>query len=570
MCGFFQCKFGFQIELVFRKRLNFRALRGKENDQIYIVCEKPIEAKKEVIFYVKTGTNDIRNMRNNQIRNEFASIVWECYTEQGYERIKCKDYTGCFLQDGEIRFQIPDVTMALHTKVPEQGYVIRGTLRKSHYDIPPTLLSISGFLFEAWQKETRSVCYTFQNNMQIRLYCDLLEEEYVNVFCKENKGESYRLYKADDTGEAIGRYYQKNHFAYGVYEFTFDRKKHSYGPGKLKDAVKIVAYNEHMMRRYEIGTVYGYDEQEISLPMSHIVPESFSVIAQRLDENGEEIYDFVKPNHSRDGELYYILKENEGKILILDAGDFIDARLFIGGCSVTAGEEGNVRKNNVFLPVGYDSDVVFTNPAAGTGGRFAETTEDVRRRFLNDMNHPYVAVKESDYERLVKEIPELCIHKVRAMIHQKQNEVLIVAKPYATTRFPKLSELYQKAIYQYLENKRLLSTIIKVVQPNYIPIDVRGTIYVKRHYEHSRETIVDFLNHKLDYINGEEGFGSIIKFDEVFHGIEELECVEFVYELELHPQNNQYALQSGMDIQLDKTGLCYPGEFYLEVNTYIQ
>ncbi|MDD2972848.1 MAG: baseplate J/gp47 family protein [Lachnospiraceae bacterium] len=541
-----------------------------EKQEIYLVFHKAIPKKQEVLCYVRTDTSKVRNLKNSRIRNEFANIKWECYTDNGFQKVKCKDYTGNFLLNGEIRFQIPEVEMKACEMLPNGGYTIRGTLCKANYDLAPSLLSISGFLFEAWQKDTRAVCYTFQNNRQIRLYCDLLEEDYVNVFCRENKGESYRLYQVNNQPDQTGRYYEKRRIDFGVYEFIFDRDRYQYGPGRLKDAVKIVAYNEQMMRQYELGVVYGYDEQEITLPVKHIVPESFSIIAERISKEGDKIYDFVKPNRDGEGELYYILQEHEGKILIMDAGDFIDARLLLGGCSVTAGEEGNVLENNIFLPVGYDSEVIFTNPARGAGGRFSETLDEVKKRFLQDINHPYTAVKGEDYEKLVKEIPELCIHKVKAMVNQKENEVRVVAKPYSSVRYPKLSELYQNAIYQYLDQRRLLSTVIKVIQPNYVGIDVRGTIYVKKHYEHSREQIEALLNRKLDYVNGEEQFGATVKFDEIFHEIEELECVEFVYELALYPQNSKYAIQKGMDIELDNSCLSYPGEYYLEVNTYIQ
>lgn len=540
-------------------------------DAIYLVCEKQPEVGSEVIFFVKTESNSVRNKSNIRVQNEFANITWEVYTERGYEGIKCRDYTGALLFDGELRFRIANNPMVLCDEVPESGYVIKGTLKKAEYDISPRLLSIHGFLLEAWQKENRSICHTFQKNVQIRLYCDLLEEDYVHVFCKENKGESYRLYRSTNNDREEGRLYKKERYGYGIFEFTFDKSKFKYGPAKLKDAVKIVAYSEEMMRQYELGVVYGYDEQEIELPSKNIVSESFSIIAERINASGDKIYDFVKPKQESDGALHYILKETEGKICILEAGDFIDATLFLCNCSVTKGAEGNIRANNIFLPIGYeDSQVIFTNPTSGMGGRFKETLEEVRRRFIQDLNKPYVAVEAKDYERLVQEIPELCIHKVKAMIGQNENEVIVVAKPYANTPLPQLPALYQKAIYQYLENRRLLSTRIKVVQPNYVAIDVRGVIYVKKHYENSKEQIESYLNQNLDYVKGKHNFGELMKFDEIFYGIENLECVELVYELAIYPQNSKYAIMQGMDIKLIDTCLCYPGEYYLDINTYMQ
>ena len=120
-----------------------------------------------------------------------------------------------------------------------------------------------------------------------------------------------------------------------------------YAPEKVKNAIRIVAYTEEMMRSYAIGTVLGYDKQTLKLPVRHVVADSFSIIAERLDEQGRPVYDFVRPEREENGNFYYHLYENEGTICIEDAGDFIGAQLYVAGCAVTNGPEGNIRSGSV-------------------------------------------------------------------------------------------------------------------------------------------------------------------------------------------------------------------------------
>lgn len=322
------------------------------------------------------------------------------------------------------------------------------------------------------------------------------------------------------------------------------------------------------MRRFYLGTVQGYDAQELELPAKNIVAESFCIIAKRTDENGEDIFDFVRPNHYEEDSLTYYLLENEGKIVIEDAGAFIGATLYMGSCSVTRGQEGNIREGNRFRTGKSLQGLVFVNAGPGTGGCFRESIADVRERFLADMNKPYIAVTAADYETIVKSAPGLCIHKVRAVLREERNEVQIAVKPGTDERFPKLSDTYRKSLEQLLEKKRLLTTRVEIVQPVYLPINVKGVIYVKRHYEREQGLIERTIQEQLDYLESERGFGEVLKFDEVFRAVENLECVEYIYDLALYPQYPGAAKIRDNDIYPNADCLCYAGDIQLEIRNY--
>ena len=539
--------------------------KPKVGMELYFVIDNLGEAGDEIICYADLEEPYMRNPIEGS--QPFAKIQWQCFTKRGFVDMRQKDYTEGFLQSGELRLRIPKEGAVVYDELPEKGYVIKGILQKADYDIPPKLHNFYGFLFEVWQKDTHSVCYTFQKQDVIEVYSDILEEGYWQVFCREEEEDSYRLYEDAGNLPVTGRYYQVERLGFGRYQFMFDKNKYGYSAGSYINGIKLVAYNEEMMQQYYLGELYGYEKQRIDLPIKNLIREGFAVIARRVNEAGEPVYDFIKPDSQKENEFLYTLYEAEGWIQIEEAMDFVGAKLFLCGCASTQGEEGNVRAGNKFMPAGYQTQISFHNPAKGSSGRLLESLSEVRQRFIEDVNEHYTAVEVSDYERIVKTTPGLCIHKVKAVMNKEKNQVQIAVKPYSKENYPKLSQLYQNAIYERLEGRRLLTTKIELMQPVYVEVSVQGTIYAKSHYEGSREQIEKVVREELDYINSNKNFGQRLHFDELFHKIEALDCVEFVYELTANSKNNQFAVKVGLDIQPADHCLLIPGEINLEINT---
>lgn len=537
-------------------------------DSLYFVANRLPEAGEEVIFYLTVADRYNRNPFEKKGGNLFAQMKWECYTENGYEQMNVTDHTGCFLLSGEIRMRMPDKKAVPCPELSEEGYVIRVTLMQADYDVRPKLTSVQCFLFEVWQRETKSACHTFNKLSQVTLVNEFAEEGYLHVFCKEEKGSSYRKYEEWAGEEANGRFFERRQERYGVNTFSFDKRKYGFGPEKLKNAVKVMVYGEEMMRRYYLGEVRGFDDQTIELPMKNIVADSFSIIAKRINEQGEEIYDFVRPNRYEEEALTYHLLENEGKIVIEDAGEFIGAVLYMGGCSVTRGEEGNIRAGSCLKAGGFSEPIRFCNPGPGTGGRFRESIQDVKNRFIEDVKKSYTAVTASDYERLVRETPALCIDKVRAVLDIQNNRVKIAVKPGTDEEFPQLSATYKRALEQQIESRRLLSTKVEIVSPAYLPVNVSGVLYVKRHYGDVLSLAEQTIREKLDYIHSDRNFGEVLKFDEVFQALEALPCVAYIYDLSLFPQYSNMGHLQENDIVPEDNCLCYAGRISLEIRSY--
>lgn len=539
--------------------------KPKAGMELFIVLDKPLLPMEKGILYAKTDNRHHRNAFVDGMEQMFCEIEWSCYTAEGFVPMQVEDETRGFLTSGKIQFTQPKEQPVPMEESLFRGYVWRGYLKRADYDVAPVLSYLTGFLFPVVQKETLVITHTFQKPSEVFLNCGMLETGYVRVFCKEQKGNSYRMYQECVGEPEQGRFYYRQKTAFGSHSFHFDRELFGYAPWYAKNAVKIVLYNEEMMRKYYLGEVLGYDMQEIKLPKEHIVTAAFSLIAERDAEDGGKKYDFVKPGRIKEQEFSYHLFENEGKIMILNAGDYIGAKLYLASIAVTLGEEGNVRAGNLFWPEGYQEDIQFVNPIAGSGGRFQETVEDVRKRFIADLNTPYTAVLGTDYEVLAKQVPGLCISKVHAWMDEEKNEVQVVALPDIPDRFPRLSDLYKNELEKWLDNHRLLSTRVCVRQPVYQAVTVSGTIHVRPHYENCREEIEKVLRRELDYVHGKQNFGEILHFEQLFHSVEGLECVGYLSDFSIAVEGGGNAKAEGADIHPSDNCLLYPGKMKLDI-----
>lgn len=535
--------------------------------QIYFVFDKPLKPGEQGIIHMEVSDNDRRNPFDESQKNLFADFKWECFCDEGFVPMEVDDGTNNFLVDGEIIFTQPKQTAAVYEDGNIKGYVWRAEVEASSYDTAPSVRHISGFLFQVIQKDTLAITHSFQKSTDIYMQCNMLEDGYIGVFAKEQKGSSYRKYEEYNQitygNNAKGRFYRKIEAGYGRARFEFDKETFGYEPANIKNPVKIVIYNEEMMKKYYLGDVYGYDNQEIHLPVKHVVTETFCIIARRPDGEGGFIYDFLKPNKLDEKKMSYYLYENEGKIVILDAGDYVGASLYLGSLAVMNGEDGNIRKGNTFYSNDIRTAISFTNPANGEGGRFSESLEQVRRRFINDMNTPNTAVTAQDYISLANMIPGLCIAKANAWRDDDRNEVQIAIMPDLEQDFPKLSDVYINIIEKYFDDKRLLSTAVRILQPMYVPVNVTGRIYVKMNYNDCSRTIEEAIKKELDYMHSNRQFGEPLRFDRVFHAIEALECVSYINELRTDAAGNNVRTE-GADIYPNNNCLFYPGHIRIE------
>ena len=106
-----------------------------------------------------------------------------------------------------------------------------------------------------------------------------------------------------------------------------------------------------------------------------------------------------------------------------------------------------------------------------------------------------------------------------------------------------------------------------MLQPQYVRVNVRATIFVKSYYSGAREEIEAVLNRHLDFSAADRGFGETISYHELVRDLEQLPCVESVYELFLIPLAKSDMMYTGHDVKLGNHSICRPGSYSLELST---
>ncbi|MEG1972729.1 MAG: hypothetical protein RR315_06170, partial [Oscillospiraceae bacterium] len=187
---------------------------------------------------------------------------------------------------------------------------------------------------------------------------------------------------------------------------------------------------------------------------------------------------------------------------------------------------------------------------------------------VRQVNGAAAAVLPEDYERLARETPGLCIHKVAAIGVPTKNLVRIVVKPYSEQALPMLSDTYRARLSEYINRRRTITTRVEIEQPVYLGIDAVASIRVKSYYENAEQQVRELLTSMLDYVNGAQSFGALIRFNDIYQRLIALPCIELVEKLQILPQAGIGATLSGADIKMADNCLCYPRQIQLQLYSH--
>lgn len=499
-----------------------------------------------------------RNPIKAGAHNPFVTVRWELETTEGYLGLEVCDETCGFLQSGYVSFVLGKRLRKLAKQNGQNGmYVVRCTVVKADYDIVPRFLKISGLLMHLVQQDTLSdvVPMHILAGKEVRIRHSLLKDGYLEIYARTQQIGSNSQYR---------RYQEGLHYKTEQAD-SFTRRVIFADPAP--DELIAVCRAESMMVHRKLGMLYGYDNQVISLPdYARVYPNAFSVLVVEETKNGDALCHLVKPNAADSREVRYRVDEKDNTLIIQDCGIYEGAQLLLGEYAVYQGKGGNILAGTRLL-YGQEGGVSleFACCTEAADGSFEEDCVQLQHRFARDVRTPVTMVTQKDCECIVQNIPGLSIHKIGVCPVPDRNEIRITVKPNSTDMKPKLSPIYMEEIMRYLEQYRMLTTRLVIEQPVYVPVNVTGVVYVKKHFEHCRKRIEDMLRKILDGIQSDAPFGGRIVFREIYKQLGTIDGVDRIYDLSVFPDNFRNADMSGMDIVLDSNALYCPGSFRIEL-----
>ncbi|MDD3492413.1 MAG: baseplate J/gp47 family protein [Candidatus Thermoplasmatota archaeon] len=147
----------------------------------------------------------------------------------------------------------------------------------------------------------------------------------------------------------------------------------------------------------------------------------------------------------------------------------IKATYVIGG-----GPDGNVGPNTLTRLVGTLANIrAVTNKVAATGGSERESDEELRQNIPSNVITRGRAVTREDYRRLLEAFAEISKISVR---HPSANVVEIYILPVGGGL---ASNELKERVADYLDNIRMITEDVRVLDPTTVPIDIAAQVWVQ-------------------------------------------------------------------------------------------
>lgn len=212
------------------------------------------------------------------------------------------------------------------------------------------------------------------------------------------------------------------------------------------------------------------------------------------------------------------------------------------------------------------------NISAAAGGRQKETTDETRSRSRRVFRKERAILTARDYELLVLNTPGLRVAGVRVIANfspklsclSLPGEVTILVLPhppprsaFPNTRAPEASEGFLNTIRNHLDTRRLVTTNIHVIGPQYVTVRVSCRVFLKKRVSQSEaldsihQTLANFLDPVLGGPQKEIGwvFGRSVFPSELSQHLAKLRSVDYVTNVQLND------LGAGEALRLPYNGL---------------
>lgn len=269
-------------------------------------------------------------------------------------------------------------------------------------------------------------------------------------------------------------------------------------------------------QRLVLGRSTGRAGQTYQLPDRPVVPGSTAVtvkISASTEQTWNEslTWDRLGPYAHA-----YVLDPEKGEIQFGNGGSGAvppaDAELSVT-YQVGGGPAGNVEAQGLTrLTTSAVSTTDFFQPFAAAGGAAAESLFDAKARAVAWLSHPHRAVTLKDFETLALETPGVPVARVKALADYDAvlpcvtapGAVTVIVIPHCPDSRPVPNPDLLRAVTRYLNRRRLLTTELHVIGPEYSTIAVQATLHVKADASPAelRDQAVSRLNEFLHPLRG--------------------------------------------------------------------
>jgi predicted phage baseplate assembly protein len=196
------------------------------------------------------------------------------------------------------------------------------------------------------------------------------------------------------------------------------------------------------------------------------------------------------------------------------------------------------------VPTGTEFSSVLSSPSSMHAINYFPSVSGVRGQTIavafaharKDMKEPYKGVSSLDIEHIAISTPGLRVSRAKAFSSfEEENTVVVIVVPFSFDKMPLPSKGFLDTVCCHLDKHRLLTTQLRVIEPQYVGIDVYAVVSVKSRAnpENVNNRVAIALDNFLSPISrkpeqnawpfGRDVFRS--NFIELMEDVEGLECV---------------------------------------------
>lgn len=294
----------------------------------------------------------------------------------------------------------------------------------------------------------------------------------------------------------------------------------------------------------------------------------------------QQVDDFLQ---SGPDDYHYVLDPESGTVLfgnglngkVPQATEFIRARFY----RYSQYEKGNITVGHQWVldRVPPSTPIVNrVNATAAAGGRRKESIDETKIRTRAVFHKDRAVLTKTDYENLVLNTPGLRVAraklvanfnpKFRSLKLPGEVTLIVEAQPPPRAAFPNAtptapSNGFLVTIKNYVESRRVVTTNVNVIGPEYVEVRVSGQVFLKKRVSESetRESINRALAQFFDPVSGGpvagQGwpFGRSIVPSEISQQLVKVDGVDYVTKIAIN------GLEPGQPLRMPYNGLPTPG-----------
>jgi len=576
---------------------------AEAGSRLYIAFDRELEAGESLSLYVKLA--DGEETKADGIVPS-ARVSWKSYgwgEEHGNSWLPLElvdDGTLHLTSSGRITFRVasPMRPVIVHPAADRPRYWICCVLEEDGYELPPRIDQVLLNTARLRQRDTKSEQMAFDGrglpNQAIE--ADSLLARYgklrVQVRQTDGRWKEWREVPYFAEAGAESEVYVVERVAGGGSIVRFGDGERGAIPGQGVGNIRRIHCSEDFTELRWIGRSNGLPHQKLRLYDLPVKRRDGLRIQVGVPEgkDGRLVWEDWEPVDSfdRSGPLdrHYTFDPSTGELAFgNDEHGAIpacaaDPNLCVTVCEFGGGERGNIKPgllNRWLLEEQDELLLTADNLGYGFGGAEAETLEECVERARAQWQVPYCAVTSEDYTRIAMSTPGLKLSRVHVIPNYAPGRgqpadgaVTVVVVPQGIGDTPMPSAGFLATVAKHLDDRRLITTEVHVVAPDYVKVTVHAVVVVEPHFMEEGHRIVAALNRLLaphDKPGGVQGwpFGRTVHKGDIYGAISRVKGVAYVQDLWLDAEGKAVRKSAGGDLELPETAIAYSGEHRIEL-----